>query len=45
MIMEGFYQSLMNSNQTLVNSAAGGNLMQMEPDEAPRLFNRPAAQE
>jgi hypothetical protein len=43
MIMKGFYQSLTYSNRMLVNSAAGGNFMQMEPDEALRLFDRLAA--
>jgi hypothetical protein len=45
MIVEGFYQTLMDSNRTLVNSATGGNFMQMEPNEALRLFDRLAAQE
>jgi hypothetical protein len=45
MIMEDFYQSLTDSNCTLVNSAAGGNFMQLEPDEALRLFDRLAVQE
>jgi hypothetical protein len=45
MIMEGFYQSLTDSNRMLVNYASGGNFMQMEPDEALRLFDRLAAQE
>jgi hypothetical protein len=44
MIVEGFYQSLTNSNRTLVNSETGGNFMQMEPDEALKLFDRLAAQ-
>jgi hypothetical protein len=45
MIVEGFYQSLTDSNCMLVNSTAGGNFMQMEPDEALRFFDRLAAQE
>jgi hypothetical protein len=38
MIVEDFYQSLMDSNGTLVNSVAGGNFIQIEFDEALRLF-------
>jgi hypothetical protein len=39
MIVESFYQSLTDSNRTLVNSTAGDNFMQMEPDEALKLFD------
>jgi hypothetical protein len=45
MIMEGFYQSLTDSNRMLVNSMADDNFMQMEPDKALRLFDRLATQE
>jgi Retrotransposon gag protein len=45
MIVEGFYQCLTDSNRTLVNSAVGGKFMQLEPDEALRLFDRLATQE
>jgi hypothetical protein len=40
MIVEGFNQSLIDSNHTLVNLAAGDNFIQMEPDEVLRLFDR-----
>jgi hypothetical protein len=36
-------QSLTDSNRMLVNSATGGSFMQMEPDEALRLFDKLAA--
>jgi hypothetical protein len=45
MIVEGFYQNLTDNNRMLVNSVEGGNFIQMEPDEALRLFDRLAAQE
>jgi hypothetical protein len=45
MIVEGFYQSLTDSNRTLINLAACNNFMQIEPGEALRLFDRLAAQE
>jgi hypothetical protein len=45
MIVEGFYQTLTDSNRMLVTSVAGGNFMQIEPDKALRLFDRLAAQE
>jgi hypothetical protein len=45
MIVEGFYQNLTDSNCTLVNFAASGNFMQMDPDEAMRLFDPLAVQE
>jgi hypothetical protein len=44
-IVEDFYESLTNSNRMLVNSAVGGNFMQMESEEALRLFDRLAALE
>jgi hypothetical protein len=45
MIVEGFYLSLTDDNRTLVNSAVEGYFMQMEPDEALRLFDQLATQE
>jgi hypothetical protein len=45
MIVEGFYQSLTDSNRILVNSAAGDNFIQLEPEEALRLFDRLPTQE
>jgi hypothetical protein len=45
MIVEGFYQSLTDSNIMLVNSVAGNNFMQIEPNEVLRLFDKLAIQE
>jgi hypothetical protein len=39
MIVESFYQSLTDNNRTLVNFTARVNFMQMESNEALRLFD------